>query len=153
MQRPHTDHHEEQTISPTSTEAINNTNEPDPRSNTNDPTETHELLHSTDLGEPFESNETTDTYTESTQPELSSQPSVVKSQLDIGENTTLRTLILAPAGKAIAGNGGIASSETYSRAILRANTSAVLLYKPSSVAVAGAGGKAHAQSVLDIWIM
>lgn len=61
------------------------------------------------------------------------------------------TVILAPSGKAVADNGGRATSETYAMAIIKANT--ILLYKPDSVAVAGAGGVAHAQADLDLWIM
>lgn len=75
--------------------------------------------------------------------------------LSTNVNSTQTTLILAPSGNAVAGNGGRASSETYSSAILssNSNTSVRLLYMPESVAVAGAGGVAHAQSELDIWIM
>lgn len=64
------------------------------------------------------------------------------------------TLILAPSGKAVAGNGGTATSETYSKAIiLGSNSNTLLLYRPDSVAIAGSGGIAHAQADLDIWIM
>lgn len=73
--------------------------------------------------------------------------------LNTNVNLTQTTLILAPSGNAVAGNLGRASSETYSRAILRSNSNVRLLYKPESVAVAGIGGVAHAQSELDIWIM
>lgn len=58
------------------------------------------------------------------------------------------TLTLEPSSKAIAGNGGIAISSPVSRAILRKNMGTRILYRPESVAVAGVGGTAHAQSDL-----
>lgn len=60
------------------------------------------------------------------------------------------TVILAPSGRAVADVGGRATSETYAIAIIKPNTT--ILYKPDSVAVAGANGVAHAQADLDVWI-
>lgn len=58
------------------------------------------------------------------------------------------TLVLEPSSKAVSGNGGIAISSPVSRAILRKNMGTRVLYRPESVAVAGVGGTAHAQSDL-----
>lgn len=57
-------------------------------------------------------------------------------------------LILEPSSKAITGNGGTAISSPISRAILRKNMGTHVHYRPESVAVAGVGGTAHAQSDL-----
>lgn len=71
-------------------------------------------------------------------------PALQQTQSTIGG----ATLILEPSSSAIVGNGGVAISSPVSRAILRKNMGTRVLYRPQSVAVAGVGGTAHAQSDL-----
>lgn len=61
------------------------------------------------------------------------------------------TLILKPVARAIAGQDGRAISTPVSRALLRRGTNVDILYEPESVAIAGPGGVAHAQSDLEIY--
>lgn len=58
------------------------------------------------------------------------------------------TLILSPSSKAVSGNYGTAISSPISHAILRKNMGTRIFYRPESVALAGVGGTAHAQSDL-----
>lgn len=60
------------------------------------------------------------------------------------------TLILKPQATAVAGVEGKAISNPLSRAILRKNSNADILFEPQAVAIAGPGGIAHAQSDLEI---
>lgn len=60
------------------------------------------------------------------------------------------TLILKPVARAVAGDDGRAIATPLSRAILRKGVDADILFEPESVAIAGPGGIAHAQSDLEI---
>ncbi|XP_055842456.1 uncharacterized protein LOC129909395 [Episyrphus balteatus] len=62
------------------------------------------------------------------------------------------SLILQPSSKAIVGNGGTAISAPISRAVLKKGVPTNVFFNPESVAIAGAGGRAHAQAdlILDI---
>lgn len=84
------------------------------------------------------------TATSSTSANSASIPALQQSVSSVGA----ATLILEPSSKAVSGNGGIAISSPVSRAILRRNMGTRVLYRPESVAVAGVGGTAHAQSDL-----
>lgn len=70
---------------------------------------------------------------------------------DGGDNSDTTTLILKPVARAIAGQDGKAFSTPVSRALLRRGTNVDVLYEPESVAIAGPGGVAHAQSDLEIY--
>lgn len=59
-------------------------------------------------------------------------------------------LILEPHAKAVVGNGGIAVSTPISKAFLKRGTPANVYFNPESIAIAGVGGKAHAQADLEI---
>uniref|UniRef100_A0A336LKQ6 CSON008853 protein n=1 Tax=Culicoides sonorensis TaxID=179676 RepID=A0A336LKQ6_CULSO len=65
-----------------------------------------------------------------------------------GKTDDEATLILEPQSRAIAGNGGTAISAPVSRAILKRGSRTKVLFKPQSVAIAGARGKAHASADL-----
>lgn len=58
------------------------------------------------------------------------------------------TLLLQPSAKAISGNFGQSISAPVSRAVLRKNSGTRVIFRPDSVAIAGAGGTAHAQADL-----
>lgn len=60
------------------------------------------------------------------------------------------TLILQPVARAIAADAGKAVATPLSKAILRQGTNVDILFEPEAVAIAGPGGIAHAQSVLEI---
>lgn len=60
------------------------------------------------------------------------------------------TLILKPVARAIAGPEGKAMATPLSRAVLRRNSNVDILFEPDSVAIAGPGGIAHAESDLEI---
>lgn len=77
------------------------------------------------------------------------------NELDLGEGPfTLgnsrggATLLLQPSAKAISGNSGTSVSAPVSRAVLRKNSGTRVIFRPESVAIAGAGGTAHAQADL-----
>lgn len=59
-------------------------------------------------------------------------------------------LILEPHSKAIVGNGGTAISTPISRAYLKRGVTTNVYFNPESVAIAGVGGKAHAQADLEL---
>jgi hypothetical protein len=65
-----------------------------------------------------------------------------------GKSQKETSLILEPSARAVAGNGGIAISAPVSRAVLRKGSSTKVLFKPESVAIAGAYGTAHAHADL-----
>lgn len=67
---------------------------------------------------------------------------------DLANSGKGATLLLQPAAKAISGNGGTSISAPVSRAILRKNSGTRVIFRPDSVAIAGAGGTAHAQADL-----
>ncbi|KAI8120190.1 hypothetical protein CVS40_8500 [Lucilia cuprina] len=58
-------------------------------------------------------------------------------------------LILEPHSKAIVGNGGTAISTPISKAYLKRGVTTNVYFNPESVAIAGVGGKAHAQADLE----
>lgn len=60
------------------------------------------------------------------------------------------TLILEPHSKAVVGNGGTAISTPISKAYLKRGVSTNVYFNPESVAIAGVGGKAHAQADLEL---
>ncbi|XP_061391201.1 uncharacterized protein LOC133326588 [Musca vetustissima] len=60
------------------------------------------------------------------------------------------SLILEPHSKAIVGNGGTAISAPISRAVLKRGVPTNVYFNPESVAIAGVGGKAHAQADLEL---
>ncbi|XP_050094133.1 uncharacterized protein LOC126576874 [Anopheles aquasalis] len=60
------------------------------------------------------------------------------------------SLILEPSSKAISGNGGTAISTPVSHAILKQGSTAKILFRPQSVAIVGANGRAHAQADLIV---
>ncbi|KFB45826.1 AGAP006502-PA-like protein [Anopheles sinensis] len=60
------------------------------------------------------------------------------------------SLILEPSSKAISGNGGTAISTPVSHAILKHGSSTKILFRPESVAIVGANGRAHAQADLIV---
>ncbi|XP_073841178.1 uncharacterized protein [Musca autumnalis] len=60
------------------------------------------------------------------------------------------SLILEPHSKAIVGNGGTAISSPISRAVLKRGVPTNVYFNPESVAIAGVGGKAHAQADLEL---
>lgn len=60
------------------------------------------------------------------------------------------SLILEPSSKAISGNGGTAISTPVSHAILKHGSSTKILFRPQSVAIVGAYGRAHAQADLIV---
>lgn len=62
----------------------------------------------------------------------------------------ITTLILKPVARAVAGVEGKAVSTPVSRAVLRPGTNVDILFEPEAVAIAGAGGIAHAESDLEI---
>lgn len=62
----------------------------------------------------------------------------------------ITTLILKPVARAVAGAEGKAVSTPVSKAILRPGTNVDILFEPEAVAIAGAGGIAHAESDLEI---
>lgn len=77
------------------------------------------------------------------------------NELDLGEGayqlggyTRGATLLLQPSARAISGNGGTSVSAPVSRAVLRKNSGTRVIFRPDSVAIAGAGGTAHAQADL-----
>lgn len=59
-------------------------------------------------------------------------------------------LILEPHSKAVVGNGGTAVSTPISRAFLKRGVPTNVYFNPESVAIAGVGGKAHAQADLEL---
>lgn len=61
-------------------------------------------------------------------------------------------LILEPHSKAVVGNGGTAISTPISKAYLKRGVPTNVYFNPESVAIAGVGGKAHAQAdlILDL---
>lgn len=59
-------------------------------------------------------------------------------------------LILEPHSKAVVGNGGIAVSAPISKAFLKRGTPTNVYFNPESIAIAGVGGKAHAQADLEL---
>lgn len=74
------------------------------------------------------------------------------SQQQKQEQTGKKTaaLILEPHSKAIVGNGGTAISTPISRAYLKRGVTTNVYFNPESVAIAGVGGKAHAQADLEL---
>uniref|UniRef100_A0A1I8Q257 DUF4774 domain-containing protein n=1 Tax=Stomoxys calcitrans TaxID=35570 RepID=A0A1I8Q257_STOCA len=64
--------------------------------------------------------------------------------------TKTAALILEPHSKAIVGNGGTAISTPISRAFLKRGVTTNVYFNPESVAIAGVGGKAHAQADLEL---
>lgn len=62
----------------------------------------------------------------------------------------ITTLILKPVARAVAGVEGKAVSTPVSKAVLRPGTNVDILFEPEAVAIAGAGGIAHAESDLEI---
>uniref|UniRef100_A0A034VZQ3 DUF4774 domain-containing protein n=1 Tax=Bactrocera dorsalis TaxID=27457 RepID=A0A034VZQ3_BACDO len=59
-------------------------------------------------------------------------------------------LILEPHAKAVVGNGGTAVSAPISKAFLKRGIPTNVYFNPESVAIAGVGGKAHAQADLEL---
>ncbi|XP_032574801.1 uncharacterized protein LOC6606034 isoform X4 [Drosophila sechellia] len=59
-------------------------------------------------------------------------------------------LILEPHSKAVVGNGGTAISTPISKAYLKKGVPTNVYFNPESVAIAGAGGKAHATADLEL---
>uniref|UniRef100_A0A903XYZ4 DUF4774 domain-containing protein n=1 Tax=Anopheles gambiae TaxID=7165 RepID=A0A903XYZ4_ANOGA len=66
------------------------------------------------------------------------------------DNREEASLILEPSSKAISGNGGTAISTPVSHAILKQGSRAKILFRPQSVAIVGANGRAHAQADLIV---
>lgn len=66
------------------------------------------------------------------------------------DNRDEASLILEPNSKAISGNGGTAISTPVSHAILKHGSSTKILFRPQSVAIVGANGRAHAQADLIV---
>ncbi|XP_065360343.1 uncharacterized protein LOC135954194 [Calliphora vicina] len=71
-----------------------------------------------------------------------------QQQQQSGKKTA--SLILEPHSKAIVGNGGTAISTPFSRAYLKRGVTTNVYFNPESVAIAGVGGKAHAQADLEL---
>lgn len=69
-------------------------------------------------------------------------------QRNSGKKTA--ALILEPHSKAIVGNGGTAISTPISKAFLKRGVPTNVYFNPESVAIAGVGGKAHAQADLEL---
>ncbi|XP_017490308.1 PREDICTED: uncharacterized protein LOC108378527 [Rhagoletis zephyria] len=74
-------------------------------------------------------------------------PYQAHTQKDI---TKTSTLILEPHSKAVVGNGGTAVSTPISKAFLKRGVPTNVYFSPESVAIAGVGGKAHAQADLEL---
>ncbi|XP_053955597.1 uncharacterized protein LOC128861474 isoform X2 [Anastrepha ludens] len=74
-------------------------------------------------------------------------PYHAQSQKDL---TKAAALILEPHSKAVVGNGGTAISAPISRAFLKQGVPTNVYFNPESVAIAGVGGKAHAQADLEL---
>uniref|UniRef100_A0A182JVF5 DUF4774 domain-containing protein n=1 Tax=Anopheles christyi TaxID=43041 RepID=A0A182JVF5_9DIPT len=70
--------------------------------------------------------------------------------LPMTDNREEASLILEPSSKAISGNGGTAISTPVSHAILKQGSRAKILFRPQSVAIVGANGRAHAQADLIV---
>lgn len=70
--------------------------------------------------------------------------------LPMTNNEGEATLILEPSSKAISGNGGTAISTPVSHAFLKHGSSTKILFRPTSVAIVGANGRAHAQADLIV---
>ncbi|XP_053686856.1 uncharacterized protein LOC128736400 [Sabethes cyaneus] len=68
----------------------------------------------------------------------------------VTENRDEASLILEPSSKAVSGNGGTAISTPVSHAILKHGSSTRILFRPQSVAIVGANGRAHAQADLIV---
>uniref|UniRef100_A0A182M571 DUF4774 domain-containing protein n=1 Tax=Anopheles culicifacies TaxID=139723 RepID=A0A182M571_9DIPT len=66
------------------------------------------------------------------------------------DNREEASLILEPSSKAISGNGGTAISTPVSHAILKQGSRSKILFRPQSVAIVGANGRAHAQADLIV---
>uniref|UniRef100_A0A182YNT3 DUF4774 domain-containing protein n=1 Tax=Anopheles stephensi TaxID=30069 RepID=A0A182YNT3_ANOST len=66
------------------------------------------------------------------------------------DNREEASLILEPSSKAISGNGGTAISTPVSHAILKQGSKSKILFRPQSVAIVGANGRAHAQADLIV---
>lgn len=69
------------------------------------------------------------------------------------ETTKNAALILEPHSKAVVGNGGTAISTPISRAVLKKGVPTNVYFNPESVAIAGVGGKAHAQADLILELL
>ncbi|KAI9588453.1 hypothetical protein GQX74_004298 [Glossina fuscipes] len=65
-------------------------------------------------------------------------------------NEKAAALILEPHSKAVVGNGGTAISMPLSKAFLKRGVTTNVYFNPDSVAIAGVGGKAHAQADLEL---
>uniref|UniRef100_A0A1A9VJ80 DUF4774 domain-containing protein n=1 Tax=Glossina austeni TaxID=7395 RepID=A0A1A9VJ80_GLOAU len=65
-------------------------------------------------------------------------------------NEKTAALILEPHSKAVVGNGGTAISMPLSKAFLKRGVTTNVYFNPDSVAIAGVGGKAHAQADLEL---
>uniref|UniRef100_A0A1A9W7H4 DUF4774 domain-containing protein n=1 Tax=Glossina brevipalpis TaxID=37001 RepID=A0A1A9W7H4_9MUSC len=65
-------------------------------------------------------------------------------------NEKAAALILEPHSKAVVGNGGTAISMPLSKAYLKRGVTTNVYFNPDSVAIAGVGGKAHAQADLEL---
>ncbi|XP_049298534.1 uncharacterized protein LOC125771680 isoform X2 [Anopheles funestus] len=70
--------------------------------------------------------------------------------LPMTDNREEASLILEPSSKAISGNGGTAISTPVSHAILKQGSRSKILFRPQSVAIVGANGRAHAQADLIV---
>lgn len=68
-------------------------------------------------------------------------------------STKTASLILEPHSRAVVGNGGTAISVPISRAVLKRGIPTNVYFNPESVAIAGVGGKAHAQADLILDLM
>ncbi|XP_053675834.1 uncharacterized protein LOC128726074 [Anopheles nili] len=66
------------------------------------------------------------------------------------DNREEASLILEPSSKAVSGNGGTAISTPVSHAILKHGSRSKILFRPQSVAIVGANGRAHAQADLIV---
>ncbi|KAJ8918414.1 hypothetical protein NQ315_008111 [Exocentrus adspersus] len=75
---------------------------------------------------------------------------IISFRNEDGIKNDVTTLILKPVARAIAGVEGKAVSTPVSKAILRPGTNVDILFEPEAVAIAGAGGIAHAESNLEI---
>ncbi|XP_055603859.1 uncharacterized protein LOC129752090 [Uranotaenia lowii] len=70
--------------------------------------------------------------------------------IPLTDNRDEASLILEPNSRAVSGNGGTAISTPVSHAILKKGSSTKILFRPQSVAIVGANGKAHAQADLIV---
>lgn len=67
------------------------------------------------------------------------------------DSDNVSTLVFQPVAVAKAGLNGKAISTPISRAVLRKGVNADIIFEPETIAIAGPGGIAHAESVLEIY--